>query len=71
MGLALIGLAIGLPAALLLSRVLSATLFEISGKDPVTFVCVAIFCLITAFAASYLPARRASALNPAAAIRCD
>ena len=64
-----IGLAIGLPAAALLTQVMSGLLFEIDTFDPVTFAGVAALLAGVATTACYLPARRAIALDPLAAIR--
>ena len=64
-----IGLAIGLPAAALLTQVMSGLLFEIDTFDPLTFAGVAALLAGVATGACYLPARRAIALDPLAAIR--
>jgi putative ABC transport system permease protein len=67
--LSAIGIAIGLVAAFLLTRVLASMLVEVKPTDPVTFISVAILFLLIAFLASFLPARRASALDPTTALR--
>ena len=67
--LSVIGIAIGLVGAFLLTRVLAGMLVEVKPTDPVTFVSVAIVFLVIAFIASWLPARRASALDPTTALR--
>ncbi|HEX2455066.1 MAG TPA: FtsX-like permease family protein [Vicinamibacterales bacterium] len=64
-----VGLAIGLPAAALLTQVMSGLLYDIDTFDPLTFVGVAALLAGVAMAACYLPARRAIALDPLAAIR--
>jgi predicted permease len=69
--LAFLGVAAGLAAAAALTRVLSALLFHISPVDPVTYVAVSLVLLSAAAAASYLPARRASTVNPTAALRSE
>ena len=67
--LAITGIAIGIGGALALTRVLRSMLFEIEPTDPATFVGVAIFLTIAALAACYIPARRATRVDPMAALR--
>lgn len=67
--LSTIGIAIGLVAAFLLTRVLASMLVEVKPTDPVTFVSVAVLFLFIAILASWLPARRASGLDPTTALR--
>ena len=67
--LSAIGIAIGLVAALLLTSVLASMLVEVKPTDPVTFVSVAFLFLFIAVLASWLPARRASGLDPTTALR--
>ena len=67
--LALVGLAIGTVGALYATRALSSQLFGVSPKDPATFVSVAGVLLFVAIAASYLPARRATRVDPLMALR--
>ena len=69
--LPLTGLGVGLLAAYLLVRVLQSSLFEISPTDPITFGGVAILVCATGIAACYLPARRASRVDPVVALRHD
>lgn len=65
------GLALGLPLAVLAGRLVRAQLFEMSPYDPTTLaVAVAVLAAITVLAA-WLPARRASRVNPMEALRCD
>jgi putative ABC transport system permease protein len=66
---AAIGLAIGIVASLLVTRVLSAMLFEISPTDPVTFAGVSALLVAVTVLASYLPARRAASVDPQTALR--
>jgi putative ABC transport system permease protein len=66
-----IGLGIGLAAALLLSRVIVRMLFGIGPRDPLSFTVVALVLLLVSAIASYLPARRAARLDPVAALRSD
>jgi predicted permease len=67
--LALAGIAIGLGGAFALTRVMKTLLFRVSTTDPATFVVVALLFLLAALAASYIPARRASRIDPMAALR--
>ena len=68
---ALIGVAIGLVAAVFAARTLESLLFEIEARDPLVFAAVALAMLGVALFACYLPARRASSVNPVEAIRTD
>jgi ABC-type antimicrobial peptide transport system permease subunit len=67
--MALAGLAIGIPAALLLTRVLSTQLFSVAPTDPPTFLAVAGALAAISLAAAYLPARAAAAVDPVTALR--
>ena len=69
--LAAIGVALGLAAATGLTRIMSSFLFEISPVDPITYCAVSAGLLVAAAAASYLPAHRASAVNPIDALRAE
>ncbi len=66
-----IGLGIGLVGALLTSRLLTSLLFKTPATDPLTFVGVAVVLLTVALAASYLPARRVTRVNPMIALRSE
>jgi predicted permease len=66
-----VGVALGISAAIGLTRLMSALLFGISAVDPVTFGAVAIVLGAVALLASYLPARRASSVNPVEALRWE
>ena len=68
---ALVGVAIGLVAALLSARWLESLLFEVRARDPLVFATVSVVMVAVALLASYLPARRASAVNPVEAIRVE
>ena len=63
------GIAIGLAAALALSRVLAKLLFGVTATDPATFAAVAALLLAVAAMASWLPARRAMRVDPVLALR--
>jgi putative ABC transport system permease protein len=71
MTLVLIGLCIGLGGAITLTRVLTTLLFGVGAKDPLTFVIVAALLSIVAFISCYIPARRATRVDPLIAIRCE
>jgi putative ABC transport system permease protein len=64
-----LGLAIGLPVALLLARTMSALLFNVQVADPVAFVLLPLLLTAVAGLACYLPARRAASLDPLKALR--
>jgi putative ABC transport system permease protein len=64
-----IGLAVGIPLSIAATRTLKSLLFEISPSDPATFAEVIIFLALGAMAATYLPARRAAAVDPVEALR--
>jgi putative ABC transport system permease protein len=62
-------MALGLVAALALSRLVSALLFQVSPTDPPTFSLTPLLLGVTAFVACYLPARRAMRVDPSVALR--
>ena len=68
---AALGLLVGTVGALALSRLLASLLFEVAPTDPLTFVIVAATLASVALAASFIPARRASRLDPLVAIRAE
>lgn len=67
--LAVVGVALGLVAALALGRALTGLLFGVRPADPLTLGAVASLLAATAVAASYLPARQAARVDPAATLR--
>jgi ABC-type antimicrobial peptide transport system permease subunit len=69
MRLALIGVALGLGAAIALTRVLKNQLFEVSTTDPATFALIALLLIGVALIASYIPARRATKVDSLEALR--
>jgi ABC-type antimicrobial peptide transport system permease subunit len=71
MKLALIGVALGVAASLALTRVMKNLLFNVSATDPVTFALIASLLVGVAFIASYVPARRATKVDPLIALRSE
>jgi predicted permease len=71
MMLALGGVAIGVSGAALLTRFMQTVLYGIEPSDPLTFAQVAVVLMATALLASWLPARRALAIDPVTALRYD
>jgi putative ABC transport system permease protein len=67
--LALVGVAIGTVLALVAARVLRGLLFHVSASDPATFVAVGGALIVVATLASYIPARRATRVDPMVALR--
>jgi predicted permease len=67
--LTLVGIAVGLGAAMLLTNLVSNLLYGISALDPVTFTIIPIILVLVAAIATYVPARRASRVDPVIALR--
>jgi predicted permease len=69
LSLALTGVALGLAAALALTRLIKSMLFNVSETDPATFALIALLLVGVALIASYIPARRATKVDPLQALR--
>jgi putative ABC transport system permease protein len=65
------GIALGVVAAMAMTRVMASLLVGVSATDPATFVSMAVLFTVVAAVAAFIPARRAAALNPNAALRDD
>ena len=71
LGVTLIGVSIGLAAALGLSRVMAGYVYGIKSTDPLTYAAAALLLMLVALAACYLPARRAMHVEPIQALRIE
>jgi hypothetical protein len=66
-----IGVAVGLPLAALLGRALGSMLFDVHPLDPIVFTLAPALLVLAAFCATWIPARRATRVNPLAALRSE
>ena len=71
LALALAGALLGLAAAFAVTRAMQSMLFGVGTADPVTFLGVPVLLVLAALGASFLPARRAAAVDPAISLRSE
>ena len=71
MKLVIVGIVIGLIAAFALTRVMSTLLFGVTATDPATFTLISLLLILVAAVASYIPARRATKVDPIIALRYE
>jgi ABC-type antimicrobial peptide transport system permease subunit len=69
--LAAIGIACGVVGAVGITRVVASLLYNVSATDPLSFIATALFLALVALVASYVPARRATGVDPMVALRID
>jgi putative ABC transport system permease protein len=71
MRLALVGVSVGVPMALVLTRVMGGVLSDVTGPEPVIYALAVGLLVASALLASYLPARRATRIDPLTALRTE
>jgi ABC-type antimicrobial peptide transport system permease subunit len=71
MSLVLFGVVLGVAGAYALTRTMQSLLFEVSTTDPVTFVLIPLLLAVVGFVACYIPARRATKVDPLVALRYE
>jgi putative ABC transport system permease protein len=71
MKLALIGVSLGLIGSFALTRLMSSLLFGVDTTDPTTFLLVTLLLGVVSLAGCYIPARRATRVDPLTALRCE
>jgi putative ABC transport system permease protein len=70
-GVVTLGAALGLAGALIVTRVLQSMLFDLTPSDPATYVSIVVLLGVAAIVASWIPARRASRVDPVVALRSE
>jgi ABC-type antimicrobial peptide transport system permease subunit len=71
LALAVSGVTIGLATAFLLTRLIQSLLFGVQATDPITFAAIPLMLLLIALLASYIPAHRATRIDPMVSLRCE
>jgi putative ABC transport system permease protein len=71
LSLTLIGIALGLAGSMIMGGLMSSLLFDVKSRDPLTFVTVAAVLTLVATIACYLPARRATKVDPVVSLRYE
>ena len=71
MALAFTGIAIGLAAAFAVTGLLNSLLFAVGASDPITFIAIVVLVSVVAFIAAWVPARRATRVDPIIALRAE
>jgi putative ABC transport system permease protein len=66
-----VGVAVGLAGALLVTRLMANVVYGIRVTDPLTYAAVSVLLVVVALVASYVPARRATRIDPLASMRAD
>lgn len=70
-GLALVGVAVGIGGALALNGIMQRMLFGVTATEPFVYVAVSVLLIVIATLAAYVPARRAMRISPSVALRCE
>jgi ABC-type antimicrobial peptide transport system permease subunit len=69
--ISVLGMAVGLAASFALMRFIKSLLYGVTSTDPITFVAVALLLTLIALAACYIPARRATRVDPMKSLACE
>lgn len=69
--LILIGVAIGVAAASIMTNLMSSLLFGVRATDPMTFIVISLLLIVVALLACWIPAHRATKVDPMIALRCE
>jgi len=69
--LTLVGIAIGVVGALVVSRLMQQVLFDVSPAEPIVYVALSLILLVVGECAAWLPARRATRIDPVIALRTE